>query len=811
MASWLPASPSLSPGRQVVRSGPQSPALGCRSALPSSSANSASVAPAIAARHSKSASELAKDQLPQGGHSACPSKQQVPPSEATPIRIVAGSGTYAVAQSGMTMPILASDSMGSASGQANGVRLGEPFGGITQRPYTPKVPGLADTGTTALNVLPQRSASPNGVTVAPCRQTTTPAAVGSQYAAVRGNSVERRAPQWAAASPWSKVSALPLEPQASQQQTGVAAGGVKLWANGSTSSWVSPRKSTGASNATASQNRSWSRISQGRRMVNLDVVRPADSLSALAPTTQPPAQMAVQPADRLLERSNAQSTQLQPASRRAPSHPHLQGSTPQQNGLGIAVPQDEVQVASLRNSLLQHIRSVQKEITKLQQERQKAQQGNMDRQVSGARPTDVQVDSNVAVSTLSKPSASHAVPAERSGDRPIEQPSRAVAEHTAASLSAPVISTAPRDASTVVAHDQVLQRSHALPAARSGSSAAARAAQPVPRQQPQRTFVAKHYAACRIQRAWKIHHWRRLFLTFSESSAGWVGTLDWLQRHCLLYGTELADPEDIRFWNQQRAGAPLDREVDPWGCSKLRDHLNKMWYGTSVEELLPQAQHAHQQLQPCYSSEREHRNGQAGRAVHEAALGNVALRSSLGDPRLLDVRQAASGLAPSLKATSISPRREAQLARRDLNSRAKGHILTAAQAAVQQSPPQMYRSPRAAAVPAQVRPQSPVQSATASAGPIMRQRSPVRQAQVQAVPASGRLSLPGLPAYQQQGGSVTVTSLQQSAAAAPLSAGVKARPVAGGSLAVSPQGRPAAGSPPSFAARLHVGASTSRR
>jgi len=35
---------------------------------------------------------------------------------------------------------------------------------------------------------------------------------------------------------------------------------------------------------------------------------------------------------------------------------------------------------------------------------------------------------------------------------------------------------------------------------------------------------------------------------------------------------------------QQRSGAPLDREVDPWGSTKLRKHLNQMWYGRSEEE-----------------------------------------------------------------------------------------------------------------------------------------------------------------------------------------------------------------------------------
>mmetsp|Transcript_57718 Transcript_57718/g.129441 ORF Transcript_57718/g.129441 Transcript_57718/m.129441 type:complete len:806 (+) Transcript_57718:45-2462(+) len=805
MASRLPASPSLSPGRQVLRSGPQSPALGCRGALPSASANSATVAPAIA-RHTKSASELAKDQLPAGVHSAFPTQPLLSCSEA-PRKVVAGSGTYAVGQSAMPMPMVVSDSAGSSSGQVNGTRLGDPYGGIVQRPYTPKVPGSEP-------VMTLRSASPNSVTLAPARQTTTPAAAGSQFAAaVRGNSVERRAPQWvAAASPWPKVPTVPLEAQGSPQQTGVAAGGVKLWANGSASSWVSPRKSTGgstaanASNATASQNRSWSRISQGRRLVSMDAVRPADSMSGLAPAAQSPSQIAPQPADRLLD-ANAQNVQLQPSSRRAPSNPHLQ---------------DEVQVASLRNSLLQHIRSVQKEITKLQQERQKAQQVTMERQASAARPTrDVQVDSNVAVATMCAPAVSRAVtPAERGGDRPLEQQPRTVAEHTAASLSAPVISTAPRDASTVVALDPALQRAHALPV-RSGSSAAARAGQPL-RAQPQRSFVAKHYAASRIQRAWKIHHWRRLFLDFSASSAGWVGTLEWLQRHCLLYGTELADPEDTRFWSQQRAGAPLDREVDPWGCSKLRDHLNKMWYGRSVEEMLPQEQ-PRQQYHHSYAGDHDHRNGQvqdaylmyeAVRGVHDvAAMGALPYRNAMTDHRGLDMRQV-MGLPASKvrsKATSVSPRREARLARRDVSTRPKAHV-TAATSALQQSPPQTHRSPRLTAVrpEATMRAQSPVQQsaslpATSGMAPIMRQRSPVRQ--VQATPASGRLSLPGLPAYQSQGGSVTV----QSSITAPL-AGAKARPVAGGSLAVGPQGRPIASSPPpSFAARLQAGASIPRR
>merc|ERR1719215_1840007 len=75
---------------------------------------------------------------------------------------------------------------------------------------------------------------------------------------------------------------------------------------------------------------------------------------------------------------------------------------------------------------------------------------------------------------------------------------------------------------------------------------------------------------------------------------GWVGSLDWLQHHNLLYGTELADSEDVRWWLQQRATAPLDREVDPWGSERLREHLNRMWYGVRAVEQQPVEQQPQQ-------------------------------------------------------------------------------------------------------------------------------------------------------------------------------------------------------------------------
>jgi len=302
----------------------------------------------------------------------------------------------------------------------------------------------------------------------------------------------------------------------------------------------------------------------------------------------------------------------------------------------------ETQMANLRNSLLQHIQSVQKEITRLQLERQRAQQTVQERQVSNARTP--QAENGVAQANgpmlsgpqqpiaLSSPQASsRAVSSERSADRfrrpptrreshgsltgqvvvgqkqmlPGQTPydgiafARQLAADTAAIMAAQRIQTfwrqkagkrRPRrdsrdmDISMLSAGSLSGQRAGSLGKRRGRQRSESRGRRGIGR------FVAINHAACRIQRAWKVSRWRRRFVDFSEREIGWVGTLDWLQHNNLLYGTELADPEDVRWWMQQRSGAPLDREVDPWGCTKLRDHLNKMWYGRSIEEATVEAQ-----------------------------------------------------------------------------------------------------------------------------------------------------------------------------------------------------------------------------
>ncbi|CAJ1409313.1 unnamed protein product [Effrenium voratum] len=90
-------------------------------------------------------------------------------------------------------------------------------------------------------------------------------------------------------------------------------------------------------------------------------------------------------------------------------------------------------------------------------------------------------------------------------------------------------------------------------------------------------LACTHHAACRIQRAWRISQWRRSFVDFSRHQIGWLGSLSWLRRHHFLYGNELADSEDVRWWLKQRQEAPLDRQVDPWGFYMLQEHLSRSW------------------------------------------------------------------------------------------------------------------------------------------------------------------------------------------------------------------------------------------
>jgi len=159
-------------------------------------------------------------------------------------------------------------------------------------------------------------------------------------------------------------------------------------------------------------------------------------------------------------------------------------------------------------------------------------------------------------------------------------------------------------------------------------------------------LLPKHFAAQRIQRAWKISRWRRVFITDCKRDLGWLGSLDWLQRHNMLYGTELAETEDLEWWYHQQAGAPLDYEVDPWGCRKLREHLNRMWFGAASPEGYEAKAEATLPVHPA-----QPRTSQTNPAVPVAQ--RPQKRASLGAPRSLALGALAAGPRPVGTARSL--------------------------------------------------------------------------------------------------------------------------------------------------------------
>ncbi|KAF4676544.1 molybdenum cofactor biosynthesis protein [Perkinsus olseni] len=58
---------------------------------------------------------------------------------------------------------------------------------------------------------------------------------------------------------------------------------------------------------------------------------------------------------------------------------------------------------------------------------------------------------------------------------------------------------------------------------------------------------------------------------------GFLASLNWLRKHNMLYGIELADPSDTKHWNAAHRTAPKDSEIDPWGHQRLREHLDRIW------------------------------------------------------------------------------------------------------------------------------------------------------------------------------------------------------------------------------------------
>mmetsp|Transcript_18295 Transcript_18295/g.46828 ORF Transcript_18295/g.46828 Transcript_18295/m.46828 type:complete len:565 (-) Transcript_18295:78-1772(-) len=208
-----------------------------------------------------------------------------------------------------------------------------------------------------------------------------------------------------------------------------------------------------------------------------------------------------------------------------------------------ARPAPDTTTRGTRTSLLEHIQSVQQEIVRLQGERQKAQ--------------------------------SKAVgPLVGRGQSPVPLPPSSNASPDRSRRKSDVVETKP--AVPPLGNGQVLTRAVAGPAVVKPLDQSREPATVLGPVVPKRV-PARHFAASRIQRAWRVYKWRVDFVFYSETQVGWVGALDWLKQHNLIYGTELADRCDVDWWELQHANAFSDKEVDPWGHHHMRDHLRRIW------------------------------------------------------------------------------------------------------------------------------------------------------------------------------------------------------------------------------------------
>jgi len=655
--------------------------------------------------------------------------------------------------------------------------------------------------------------------------------------------------------------------------------------------------------ARPSQARSWSQSSQGRRHEPLR-----------SQTT------GVQSLQKLQEWPDTSTRSPRPqTSRRAPSYTHLQsvnGSRAGSAGPQTARPKafeshDDTPASNVRHSLLQHIQSVQREITRLQLERQRAHQPQVSHLGTGGRTPTRQSQSLVCPSSpiitdaterlvskmasaaptsgtshLCSPVTVTRSVSERPPERWRQQPSRRESHGTMQSTPTSQVASVVQSPTLVPAkpYSEVSFKGsrpasviHSRPeglSARSDPALAPATADPVasvdesiyvksaikiqrawrkaPRGNRQvngteevevlpdrkiaerpvarvsrggallvpaysptqvtrdirrtpRRCKAVHHAACRIQRAWRVHRWRWHFTDFSERHVGWVGSLDWLQRHNMLYGTELADEEDVSWWIEHRTLAPLDREVDPWGFERLREHLNRMWYGRAVEvqereedmlamsenhsyqyeieqsedifaafaavpvePVQPQIKVASQQwaAKPTFSRGR----AQAGAEPQGRLLGIGSLRSLPADQNRRQVSMTssvhvASKAGPRDQAASLSPRRDpvgvsSEGRKGPLGSGPLMHYQKGPNYRVaSHSPLQTHRAPRATVPVApsvvSLRPRSPVPETGSGRTDVpvrprspvpgepvpLRPRSPVQGTRVQATPST-RLSLP---------------------------------------------------------------------
>jgi len=381
-----------------------------------------------------------------------------------------------------------------------------------------------------------------------------------------------------AASQTVRAGLVAQTAQASVQQSSAGAN-ARPWAMGGGTVCFSPRmRSAGPGAAVAvalSSERSRS-LSQGSR-VN---VAAALSPRVVIQTTQPPTDVF---------QSGVRCSPRQRSLQRAPSRQPREAIAPASSGKSLATVvsavgattqevQNTAQIERIRSSLLSDIESVQRELARL-----KVEQAHRSAHVGSQREAAVLPCSPCLSSRATPLSPERGRHVSRRQDPQTASSYRGTAGLAAASGSISTPLQQPAGAADIM-------KPANLSAARTAAALRIqrfwrRVSSNHLRVRGGRTRPAVHHAAARIQRAWRVSRWRRMFVDFSEREIGWVGSLAWLQQRSLLYGTELADLEDKVWWVQNHANAPLDREVDPWGFVKLRDHLNKMWFGRSTEEL----------------------------------------------------------------------------------------------------------------------------------------------------------------------------------------------------------------------------------
>jgi len=928
MSSRVPSSPSLSPGRSLFRSIPQSPALGCR-ATSGAVLGQVTAASALAtSRHAKSTSDLGlarqsrydPARLALGPARPVPGVSMVgvappqarsaaspPPRATTSVRPTSGcppqgrgvSPSTARAMSPRAempgwMPhnpcaAVSRQCTPYALTQVNGnsANLSSPGSGVS----TPPPPWRQARGSVGPAIgLPQQQLQ-NATTPQPHRATSTEGRPGPWAAPASHGWASRGAagcsPVPAAAETGSSLRAPPtvavstgigaataastaagvqantgittVQQQQQQQQQPHRGGQVRPWAMGNGLARLSPRvQSAGAPSQSGvvpqeiSRQRSWS---QSRQAVRTD---------ALSPRV-PPSQAAAQPTQATTDKpinGLHGSPRQQTITQRATSLSYLgPGTIPAGSscpagtagvantvGSAIAMPMqqyDSVQAVHVRDSLLQHIQSVQKEITRLQTERERNQRNSTVMMACSPRLSlraCLQSPERVCHSFAWAPDSNEAgkepssiLGGTRTSSR-LEPTTAATTEKTVGSTRSTSPAAVVPSSLQVAAATKIQRRWRRGVAVGSGTERCSvqehvhgtprrnKTVRCVKGDKPQQKFVAFHYAASRIQRVWKLNRWRRQFVSFSAHTVGWVGSLEWLQQRNMLYGTELADQEDVRWWKQNRATAPLDREVDPWGCTKLRDHLNRMWYGMSTEELQARFEEVEREQQQLEQQEREREDhcgvgttSQDGITLHEAGQPQRASSSGAcqGRPVLLtsyaqqwtasscnlgvpssirssprteraatahkSVGLVGASFADASKAVSLSPRRESRWLKSDVPaSQHQGRCLVrtagAAPPPVQAfcSPQQTHRVPlvnSTAAVVAALR--LPTQNAgqrsgSCVTGAIANQDSCRRGGRWPISGGSGRPSNPIAAAWQPTASSASLSrlaSLQPAAAA----------------------------------------------